>query len=98
MSEFSKETLENLAKLCRIDCSEEELQKLLVNLKSILKHIDHMQEVDTQDVPECNHVSEALEPFTREDEATGSLSRDTFLKNSPSHVGGMIRVPPVIKF
>ena len=26
-----------------------------------------------------------------------SLNRDAFLANAPSHIGGMIRVPPVIK-
>ncbi|WP_316357358.1 Asp-tRNA(Asn)/Glu-tRNA(Gln) amidotransferase subunit GatC [Candidatus Neptunichlamydia sp. REUL1] len=98
MTKLDKETLIDLTKLCRINCSEEELETLLNNLQSILGYIDQMEEVDTEGVPVCNHVSEEMESVTREDEPDQSLDRKTFLDNSPSHVGGMIRVPTVIKF
>ena len=57
-----------------------------------------MKEVDTKDVPVCNHVREEIESVMREDEPDQSLDRKTFLDNSPSHIGGMIRVPTIIKF
>ncbi len=98
MSGLDKETLANLTKLCRINCSDEELKLLLKNLQSILGYMDQLKEVDTENVPVCNHVSEEVKTFLREDEPSESLDRDTFLENSPSHVGGMIRVPTVIKF
>jgi aspartyl-tRNA(Asn)/glutamyl-tRNA(Gln) amidotransferase subunit C len=98
VTKLDKETLIDLTKLCRINCSEEELETLLNNLQSILGYIDQMEEVDTEGVPVCNHVSEEMESVTREDEPDQSLDRKTFLDNSPSHVGGMIRVPTVIKF
>jgi len=98
MSKFDKEMLKSLTKLCRIDCSDEEMKVLLKNLKSILSYIDQMKEVDTENVAICNHVSENVVSVMREDLVGETLPNETFLKNSPSHVGGMIRVPPVIKF
>lgn len=98
MSDLDEESLVNLTKLCRINCSTEELKTLLHNLRSILGYIDQLKEVDTENVSVCNHVSEVVETFMREDEVKESLDRETFLKNSPSHVGGMVRVPTVIKF
>ncbi|MDJ0652426.1 MAG: Asp-tRNA(Asn)/Glu-tRNA(Gln) amidotransferase subunit GatC [Simkaniaceae bacterium] len=98
MSDLNKESLADLTKLCRINCSDDELKALLQNLKSILGYIDQLKEVDTKDVPVCNHVSQEVETFMREDEVTESLDRTIFLENSPSHVGGMVRVPTVIKF
>lgn len=98
MTEFDKDTLIHLTQLCRINCDDEELQTLLKNLQSILGYIDQLKEVDTENAPICNHVSEFVESFVREDEIAASLDRETFLKNSPSHVGGMVRVPTVIKF
>lgn len=98
MSNLDKETLTSLTKLCRINCSDEELKTLLKNLQSILGYIDQLKEVDTENIPVCNHVSEDTETFLREDEVTESLDRGNFLENSPSHVGGMVRVPTVIKF
>ena len=98
MSKLDKKTLEDLAKLCRINCSGVEIETLHHNLLSILAYIDQMQEVNTEGVVTCNHVSEVPSNTMREDQIEETLSRETFLENSPSHVGGMIRVPPVIKF
>ena len=98
MSKLNKDTLKTLTKLCRINCSEEEMATLLKNIQSILGYFDEMQEVDTENVPPCNHVSDEIGSITREDEADKTLDREIFLKNSPSHVGGMVRVPTVIKF
>lgn len=98
VSKLDKKTLQDLAELCKIHCSDEEIEKLHKNLQSILNYIDHLKEVDTEGVEICNHVSETVSTVMREDEVGEMLSRETFLENSPSHVGGMIRVPPVIKF
>jgi aspartyl-tRNA(Asn)/glutamyl-tRNA(Gln) amidotransferase subunit C len=98
MKNLDRDTLVNLCKLCRIKCTDEELDTLLVNLQSILGYIDNMKDVDTENVPVCSHVSEHLESFMREDNPDQALDRKVFLDNSPSHVGGMIRVPTVIKF
>ncbi|MCB1107097.1 MAG: Asp-tRNA(Asn)/Glu-tRNA(Gln) amidotransferase subunit GatC [Chlamydiia bacterium] len=98
MADIDEETLTNLTKLCRINCKDEERAKLLKNLRSVLKYFDQMKEVDTTDVPPCNHVSGEIRSNLREDIADQNLDRKTFLDNSPSHVGGMIRVPTVIKF
>ncbi|MEM8728014.1 MAG: Asp-tRNA(Asn)/Glu-tRNA(Gln) amidotransferase subunit GatC [Chlamydiota bacterium] len=98
MSGLNEESLADLTKLCRIDCSDEDLKRLLQNLQSILGYIDQLKEVDTENVPVCNHVGEEVTTLMREDEATESLDRNAFLENSPSHIGGMIRVPTVIRF
>jgi aspartyl-tRNA(Asn)/glutamyl-tRNA(Gln) amidotransferase subunit C len=98
MSHFDEKSLLALTKLCRIECSEEERKKLLTNIESIVAYFDELQKIDTEGVPPCNHVLETAKNVMREDEAGETLDREIFLKNSPSHVGGMIRVPPVIKF
>lgn len=97
MSKLDKKTLIGLTKLCRINCTDEEIETLQKNLESILNYIDHMKEVDTEGFEACNHVSETVSNVMREDEVGETLPRETFLENSPSHVGGMIRVPTVIK-
>ncbi|HCJ83322.1 MAG TPA: Asp-tRNA(Asn)/Glu-tRNA(Gln) amidotransferase subunit GatC, partial [Parachlamydiales bacterium] len=48
-------------------------------------------------VAPCNHVLPQLKNVLREDRAQETLSREEFLKNAPQHIGGMIRVPPVIR-
>ena len=97
MANLDKETLKNLTKLCRIDCTEEEQEALLIDLKKILNYVEQLTEVDVTNVPPCNHVLEDIVNVTREDAIGKTLSREAFLSNAPSQVGGMIKVPTVIK-
>ena len=98
MPEFDENELNHLMKLCRIECSSEEKQTLKDNLAKVLNYIQLLQEVDTEGVKPCLSVQESLVNVTREDKVENTLSREDFLANAPIHVGGMIRVPPVIKF
>jgi aspartyl-tRNA(Asn)/glutamyl-tRNA(Gln) amidotransferase subunit C len=95
---MTNEEIEKLSKLCRIACSDEEKDKLRNNLTKILSYVDQLKQIDTTGVPPCNTVLSELSSVMREDEVGETLSRDTFLDNAPAHVGGMIRVPPVIQF
>lgn len=97
MAKLDKETILQLTRLCRIDCTEEEQESLLNDLKKILDYIEQLQQIDTENVPPCNHVLENLSNVYREDVVEELLDRESFLGNAPSHVGGMIRIPPVFK-
>jgi aspartyl-tRNA(Asn)/glutamyl-tRNA(Gln) amidotransferase subunit C len=97
MTEFDERELDKLAKLCRIACTKDEKKALQKHLASVIKYMDLLNEVPTEGVDPCNSVLATLSNVMREDEAGEPLSRDAFLSNAPSHVGGMIRVPPVIK-
>lgn len=91
-SDFNK-----LSRLCRISCTEEEKRKFSRSIEDILTYVEQLQEVDTEGVPPCLTVLETLTAQLREDVPEEPLSRDLFLANAPSHVGGMVRVPPVFK-
>lgn len=98
MKEFNQDQISHLAKLCRIECSDEEKQQLGKNLFQILAYIEQLNELDTADVPPCTHVLETLKNVLRKDEVGETIDREKLLENSGSHVGGMVRVPPIIKF
>ncbi len=95
--ELDREAIQKLVELSRIQCSDEEQEALLESLKKILVYVEQLQEVDTKDVPPCNHVIPGMTSPMRDDLVGATMSREEFLENSPSHVGGMIRVPPVFK-
>ncbi len=98
MSEFNEETLEHLEKLCRIQCSPEEEQEILNTLPRILDYINQLNEVDTSETAPCSYVlQDMLKNLMRDDAVGQTLSREKFLNNAPDHVGGMIRVPTVLK-
>ena len=97
MVELDRQAIQKLVELSRIQCSDEEQDALLDSLKKILTYVEQLQEVDTEDVPVCNHVIPGMTSPMREDEVGAVMSREEFLENAPSHIGGMVRVPPVIK-
>ncbi len=92
-----RETVKKLTKLSRIQCTEEEEIKLLADLQSILSYVELMNAVDTENVKPCNHVLEEMCNVEREDVVGEVLPREIFLANAPDKIGGMIRVPSVIK-
>jgi aspartyl-tRNA(Asn)/glutamyl-tRNA(Gln) amidotransferase subunit C len=97
MAKVDAQTIQNLTKLSRIECSEAEKAKLTKDLGSIIAYFDLLEELDTHDVKPCDHVIEGVSNVTREDIVGETLPRKVFLDNAPDQVGGMVRVPPVMK-
>jgi aspartyl-tRNA(Asn)/glutamyl-tRNA(Gln) amidotransferase subunit C len=98
MADFDHQTLEHLKKLCRIECSEEEGKDLAGRLSRVLEYTAQLKELDTEGVATCRYVLRGmLKNRMREDTPTDLLPRDKFLANAPDQIGGMIRVPPILK-
>jgi aspartyl-tRNA(Asn)/glutamyl-tRNA(Gln) amidotransferase subunit C len=98
MVELNEKELDKLTELSRIDCNEEEKKRLLSDLKRILVYMEQLGEVSTDNIAPCTQILEGVANVLREDAIGEILPRDLFLANAPAHVGGMVRVPPVIKF
>jgi aspartyl-tRNA(Asn)/glutamyl-tRNA(Gln) amidotransferase subunit C len=98
MANFDHQTLEHLKKLCRIECDEKEGKEILASLKRTLGYIEQLNEVDTDGVKTCRYVLRGMQQNQmREDVEKDPLSREEFLKNAPDQIGGMIRVPVILK-
>lgn len=97
MSLLEEEEFAKLTRLCRIACSEEEKKVLQQKISTVISYVAQLQELDTQGVAPCYQVNTSSSHLMREDEEGPLLSRDEFLSISPSHIGGMIKVPPVMK-
>jgi len=97
MSDLNNETVKALSKLCRIELNEEEISSLSADLKRVLDYVELLQEVDMSHLIPFSHVEEQGIDSLRSDEIAIRLTREEFLANAPDQVGGMIRVPPVIK-
>lgn len=97
MATIDKQSIQNLIKLSRIECSEQEQESLVIDLAKVLSYIEQLQDIDTDNVTPCNTVLEDIGNVLRDDVVGETLPREVFLSNAPSQVGGIIRVPPVIK-
>lgn len=95
---MDRQAFEHLSKLCRLECTSEEEAAIHESLEKVLGYVEQLKEVNTEGVASCNFVLRSmLKNQMREDEIKDPLPREQFLSNSPDQIGGMIRVPPVLK-
>lgn len=85
-----------IANLARLQLNPEEVKAFAGDMNKILKYMDQLNEVDTENVEPLEHVIE-LESRLRKDEAKAPLSHDDALKNAPEADSDYFRVPKVIE-
>jgi len=81
-----------LEDLSCLTLSIEERMRLKDDLGDILSHMAHLDELDTENVPERSHPFDDVNAF-REDEVTPSFARELLLQNAPKHNGDMFIAP-----
>lgn len=92
---LSKETIDHIAHLARIDLSTEEKTKITSDLDKILDYVDLLNEVDVINVkPLVNIVRKKT--ALRDDLAKDSLSQQEALKNAPEKNSDYFKVPKVL--
>ncbi|MFM9141508.1 MAG: Asp-tRNA(Asn)/Glu-tRNA(Gln) amidotransferase subunit GatC [Actinomycetota bacterium] len=92
---ISREDVANLAKLARIDMSDDELDHLASELSVILDAVARVQEVANSDVPPTSHPIPMTNVF-RVDENRPSLSPDDALSGAPASEGQRFKVPQIL--
>ncbi|MAG55575.1 MAG: Asp-tRNA(Asn)/Glu-tRNA(Gln) amidotransferase GatCAB subunit C [Planctomycetes bacterium] len=92
---IDRRTVEQIARLARLELDEERVVKLTDELSRILAHIDKLEELDVTDVPPLTHGTGGADVY-RADVAGPVLDRDDALRNAPDQADGLFRVPRVI--
>lgn len=91
----TKDDVNYVADLARLQLTEEETESLAGDMNSILDYMSTLDEVDTSDVEPLEHVID-LEYRFRQDKAEEPLSHEDTLKNAPDADTDYFRVPTVI--
>jgi aspartyl-tRNA(Asn)/glutamyl-tRNA(Gln) amidotransferase subunit C len=92
---LSREEVEKVSLLGRLLLSEEELDKMTVQLSEILAYMDLLSEVDTTQVEPMAHALDVCDVF-RNDQVQSSLDREQALANAPSRDAECYLVPAVL--
>ena len=94
--EISREQVERVAKLARLEVSEDEKTVFARQLSGILTHIDQLKELDTAGVEPTATVLPTDNVF-RDDEVRPSLPQEQALANAPDQADGFFRVPKILE-
>ncbi|MDI6631226.1 MAG: Asp-tRNA(Asn)/Glu-tRNA(Gln) amidotransferase subunit GatC [Bacillota bacterium] len=92
---ITREDVEHVALLARLELSEEEKQVYTEQLGKILEYASVLNELDTEDVPPLAHVL-PLQNIFRADEVKAHLDPETVLKHAPDREGKHFRVPRLV--
>ncbi len=92
---LSTADVEYVAKLARLEVSNQEKEKFTAQLNDILLYIDKLNELNTQGVAPMSHAIAVTNAF-REDKIAESLGTQKALANAPDARGEFFRVPKVI--
>ncbi|WP_447984278.1 Asp-tRNA(Asn)/Glu-tRNA(Gln) amidotransferase subunit GatC [Nitrospira sp. Nam74] len=93
---ISKEEVERVAKLARLEISEGEKDVFSKQLSHILAYIEELKSWDTTGIEPTATVLEQTNVL-REDRAQPSLPVEQALMNAPDSDGGYFRVPRILE-
>lgn len=93
---LSKEEVEHVAWLARIELSEEEKELFTRQFNDILAYFRKIDELDTEHIPPTHHVIEEQKDILREDEVEPCMPREEALRNAPRKENGHIKAPRIL--
>jgi aspartyl-tRNA(Asn)/glutamyl-tRNA(Gln) amidotransferase subunit C len=82
----------HVARLARLELSEEEVERMSSELSHVLDHIEKIRELDLEGVPPTSHVVEVVNAL-RPDEPEPSLPPQVALGAAPEPVADGFGVP-----
>jgi aspartyl-tRNA(Asn)/glutamyl-tRNA(Gln) amidotransferase subunit C len=90
---ITREQVLHVARLARLALTDDEIERLQLQLNDILEAVGKVTELDLEGVPPTSHPLDLVNVW-RDDEPRPSWPRDDMLVLAPEEEGGSFRVPP----
>ena len=95
MSKISKEEVQKVAHLARLELNDDEISSHVEQLEKILDYIKQLEKIETDDVPCTTRAIEVINVF-RKDEKKHSKCTEELLELGPSREDKYFKVPKII--
>lgn len=86
--------VEHVAKLARLELTEEEKELYTKQLGDVLKYVDQMNEIDTSNVKPMTQVIDFVNVM-REDKVEYEHTKEELMANAPEEENGFFKVPKI---
>ncbi len=93
---ITKQEVEHVAKLARLEFGEQEREQLTDQLSKILTYMETLNALNTAEVEPTAHVLD-ISNVMRDDVIEASLPQDRALANAPEKAAGHYKVPKIIE-
>ncbi len=91
---ISIDDVKHVAKLARLELSEDEITQFSKQLGGILEHVAQMNEIDTTGVEPMSSAIPSVNVM-REDEVKYEQTKEELMKNAPEEEAGFFKVPKI---
>ena len=92
---ISRADVAHVARLARLDLTDDELSRFTDQLAAVLEHAGDLAAIDTAGVPPTAHPLELVNVL-RDDVPRPCLNRDEVLAMAPAAEDGRFRVPKIL--
>ena len=92
---ISEQTIREVAKLARLNLTDEEASLFSTQLGDVLGAIDQLKQLDVENVKPMPHALDQLNVFREDQEAPG-MAVDQALTNAPDQDPPFFKVPKVL--
>ena len=96
MSTITKEQVNHIAHLSRLEIQEDEVDGYIEKLEKVVDLFNELNSVDTENIKPTYHVLDLVNVF-REDVAQEAMDREEVLKNSKETEAGQFKVPTILE-
>ena len=90
---IAREEVLAVARLARLELSEEQLEPMARELSAVLDHIAMIGQLDLSDVPPTSHPLDVVNVW-EDDSPKPCLTAEEALANAPEREGDFFKVPP----
>tara|TARA_A100001035_G_scaffold61464_1_gene46378 strand:- start:39 stop:332 length:294 start_codon:yes stop_codon:yes gene_type:complete len=95
MTKITKEEVEKVAHLARLELNENEVNNHAEQLEKILDYIGQLEKIDTDNIPCTTRAIEVINVF-RKDEKKNSDCNEEILGLAPSKENKYLKVPKIM--
>jgi aspartyl-tRNA(Asn)/glutamyl-tRNA(Gln) amidotransferase subunit C len=94
--DIDRATVDHVARLARLDLTDEERARMTAELGKILEHAAKIQALDLDDVEPTSHAI-PIRNAMRPDETRPSLTQEEALSGAPEVEDGRFKVPSILE-
>jgi aspartyl-tRNA(Asn)/glutamyl-tRNA(Gln) amidotransferase subunit C len=93
MAEITADEVRRVARLARLELTEDEVARFQEQLSAILEAVSKVSELDLTDVPPTAHPLDIQNAWA-EDTPAPCLSKEDVFRNAPDREDDLFKVPP----
>jgi aspartyl-tRNA(Asn)/glutamyl-tRNA(Gln) amidotransferase subunit C len=96
MAKISKQDVEHVASLARLELNSEEKEKFAKQLSSVLEYFEKLDKAEISDIKPIDQINK-MENVTTDDKIGEKYDREELLSNAPEKEDGFIKVKAVFE-